>query len=159
MSAATASAKNDHRIKPKLNPEDFRDGLSGSKYDLVNQDPDVRYHWAALGENKEYLESIGYQVVIAMNGMVRPKYGEVVPGKPIMRGERGEQLILMGIHKNDHALIVAHGADGRSGQRRADEIDKLLGRGTAPGESRLIDPLDRSIVMQGHDSSAQVREN
>lgn len=158
--AAASSDKNkarQARLTPKLSQADFEGGTGGlTRYDLVNQDPDVSYYWTTPGDHKDYMLSCGWSVILASADPsdVRPRAGDVVPGQAIQRSE----MILLGIHKADHALIVKYGAEGGAGQQLADAIDARLATGLVPDSGDSPHP---HILLGGDpaESSAQTRDN
>ena len=153
------------RIKP--NPDIVRrdprsrNGFEDPQYQVENPDPDAKYFWASLAGSgagsRDYMESTGWQVVMASADPSDPhvRGRKIEPNTPIVRGE----LVLMHIHKDDHAYMLEHGDDRLSqGLQRSMEIDKMLAMGRAPGDDTTIDGYP-GVVMQGHDSSELVREN
>lgn len=153
------------RIKPQ------RKALRGSssvRYDgenpefaLVNPDPDVKYFWARQGTrgtgSQGYREGVlGYQVILASDdpGDVHPRVCiNQQPGSPFIK----QDLILMGIHREDYEILVDEGTDGRGGRVAAERVNQALGRGTSPSDDTSgIDP--RQIRLEGYQSSELVRE-
>lgn len=151
------------RIKPrrksarKLVHEQHFDGQSPF-FQLENPDPDVMYVWANPGNAAHpgtvgYYQWLGYVVIESTDDQhgIRTRAGNSPAGKEIVRGD----MVLMGIHKDDYALLVEEGPDGRKGQARARALLKQLGRGASPAAGNYIDPeLFREVQ---NDSSELVK--
>lgn len=128
------------KLPPRKDPVERRT-LNGSaiwSY-LLNKKEDRHYVYVNQGDPDAmaYYDAVGYVVETLQPDGVRPAGGRTCKlGEPIVM--RGMQL--MSIDKAEHARIEMEGADGDSGQMRADQVEKALitqnlGRDTQRGVS------------------------
>ena len=125
MPAAAAAAK---RVPPRRRRDPkprLIDGMRGWG-DLDNKRPDKKYILANEEDQhmgRRFYESIGYMVELAEKGGVRFANGVTVKeGEPLVT--RGH--VLMSIDLEEAESIDYYGLDGKTGQKRLDEIDAML---------------------------------
>lgn len=153
---STSGDKFKGRIKPR------RKSLRSSRarrYDgeqpqfkLKNCDPDVSYAWVRQGGglgvgNQYYYEHLGYQVILATEdpNEVHPlTERRVATGEPFIR----EDLILMGIHKDDRDLLVDEGHDGYGGRVAAAEKHARLAKGRSAADRQSHAGISPDMLAQ-----------
>ena len=159
MSKPQSEPRAHQRIKPRRESrrkplhEQHHDGQSPF-FQLENADPDVVYRWVNRGNRGTgtvgYYEYLGYETILATAGGdgIRTAAGTTPAGGEIVR----QDMVLMGIHKDDYALLVAEGHDGKHGQERVRLRLKQLGRGESPAAGNYIDPgLFEQVQNQSSD--------
>jgi hypothetical protein len=126
-----AGATGGKRIDPKPRPTDGTNKWTA----LANKDPKKFYVWVPLNGlmNRDYYESMGYQVEVSRPDGVRTVVGRTTSGveRPIeFRG-----TVLMSISRAEKDRIDLEGEDGGSGQKSVDELERSVVR------NKMFDPM------------------